>query len=98
MPPAPHCVVFAKATPQCRPVCFIVADDLVSFRQTCSILFRKAAIRYTKFRIHDTCYGYHIAHQSVRLKWFSVDYKSQFSDTRVKAGGALIPWSEVVPH
>eukprot|EP00959_Pyramimonas_sp_CCMP1952_P393603 8247254-Pyramimonas_sp.AAC.1 len=80
--PTPHCVVFDKVTPQCRPVSSIDADDLVSFRQTCSILFRKAATIYTNFRIYDACYGCHIAHQSVRLKWFSVDYESRFSDTR----------------
>mmetsp|Transcript_35701 Transcript_35701/g.100277 ORF Transcript_35701/g.100277 Transcript_35701/m.100277 type:complete len:99 (+) Transcript_35701:52-348(+) len=98
MPPAPHCVVFAKATPQCRPVCFLDADDLVSIRRAFSRLFKKAAIFYTKFRIYDAYYGCHIAFRSARLTWFSADYESQFSDTRDKVGGTLIPWSQAVPH
>ena len=59
------------------------ADDLVCIRVACTKLHNKAGIFYTKFRIWDPYYEAFIALRSVCLKWFSADYQSNFSDTRI---------------
>ena len=57
---------------------------------------KKAGIFYTKFRIWDAYCEAFIALRSVCPKWFSADYQPNFSDTRIKMNGKLIPWSMAV--
>ena len=72
------------------------ADDFVSIRAAGTTLYKKAGIFYTKFRIWDSYYSSFIALHSLRLKWFTADFKSNFSETRIKVDGKLVPWSQAV--
>ena len=96
MIPAPHCVVCAKTLPLCRRVCLLDADDLAAIKATCAKLYKKAGIFYIKFRTWDSCFSSFIGLRSLRLKWFTADSQSNYSDARIKVDGKLVPWSQAV--
>ena len=71
-------------------------STLTLLQMTCTRLYKKVQIAYTKWRIWDAGSATWISSESVRLKWFEADQRARYNDTRVWQNGRLTPWAVAV--
>ena len=71
-------------------------NTLTLLQMTCTRLYKKVQIAYTRWRIWDPGSAAWISSESVRLKWFEADQRARYKDTRVWQDGRLTPWAVAV--
>ena len=69
---------------------------LTLLQATCTGLYKKVQIAYTRWRIWDAGSATLVSSESVRLKWFEADQRARYKDTRVWQNGRLMPWAVAV--